>query len=96
MIDTLNIETSTKDRKQAIGYAQDLVRLSPKRPSAHASVGWVYFRSWMVSKTQYDANKAITGYRKYLQLAPKKDNFRKQAERIIKEIQQGQTRQKKN
>ena len=50
----------------------------------------------MVSKTQYDANKAITGYRKYLQLAPKKDNFRKQAERIIKEIQQGQTRQKKN
>jgi len=96
LVKVLDPGLSAQQKQQALRHARDLVRLQPRRASAHASLASVYYRTWLVGKGQSDGNSAIAAYRKYLQLAPAKDSFRKQAQQIIKMIQQERAKQKTN
>lgn len=78
---------STEEKKQAVSYANDLIRIDAKRPSAYSALGGVYYRSWLISKSRDDAEKSIAAYRRYLQLAPANDTFRPQAQSIIAMMQ---------
>ncbi len=88
MIDMLNL-AKPQERATAFACAQRLVRLAPQRASSHASLGWVYFRSWLLNKNPADADKAVSAYQKYLQLAPPDDEFRSRAQKIIGMIHKG-------
>lgn len=76
-----------EDKVLALRLCQQMIQLDPKRPSAHAALGWTYFRSWLTGKKPDDAEKSIAAYRKYLQLAPANDTFRPQAQSIIAMMQ---------
>ena len=76
-----------EDKVLAIRLCRQMIKLDPKRPSAHAALGWTYFRSWLTGKKPDDAEKSIAAYRKYLQLAPADDVFRPQAQNIIAMMQ---------
>jgi hypothetical protein len=76
------------EQQKAIGYAQDLVRMQPKRPSAYEALGsacWLAFRG---TDNRAIADKSIAAYRKYLQLIPANDKSRPQVESLIKVIQE--------
>ncbi len=83
MLKLLTPGLSTEDKKLAVGYAQDLIRMWPNSTSAHSGLGGVYYRSWLVSKSKSDADNAIQAYEKYLQIAPPNHEFRKQAQSLI-------------
>ena len=88
----LRTSTSLEERKKALAYAKDLVRLEPKRPSAYSTLGGVYFTSWLKTKNPDDGDKAVAAYRKYLDLAPRNAEWRPQAERLIHRIELNSTR----
>lgn len=87
LVKILDPGLSPQEKQQALLYARDLVRLKPERASAHASLASVYFRSWLLSKNQQDKAQALASYKRYLQLAPKSDSFRSQAQRIIAQLE---------
>lgn len=82
LADMLNLRDA-EERNEAVGVARQLVILAPTRPSAQASSGWIYFRSWLATRQEEDKSKAIQSYNRYLQLAAKNDSFRPQAQRLI-------------
>lgn len=77
-----------KDRQQAIDYANDLVRMQPKRPSAYSALGGAYWLAFRGTDHRDVADKAIAAYRKYLELIPANDKSRPEAESMIKLIQE--------
>jgi tetratricopeptide (TPR) repeat protein len=83
------------ERKQAIAHARQMIQRDPKKAKPHSVLGGIYFRSWMTSMSQADANQAIAAYRQYLKLAPPADTFRKSAEANIRMIQTIQSRRAK-
>lgn len=82
IINMLNM-AQPSERALAFTCAYRLARINPKRASSYSSLGWVHFRSWMLTKNPQDADKAIAAYTKYLQLAPANDPFRPRAQQII-------------
>ena len=82
-------QMTPEDKKEALKLAQGAVNSQPKVLNNYATLGGVYYVSWMKSHSQSDSQKAIAAYRKYLELAPKDDNFRPRAESIIKQLQTG-------
>lgn len=88
----INMLDLSKPQEKATAFvcARRLVQINPQRPSSHSSLGWVYCRSWMLTKSPQDADKAIAAYTKYLQLAPKNDPFRPRAQQIIAMIRKRQ------
>ena len=82
ILDTLDI-TAPQERGIALSSAKSLVRLSPKRASSYAALGWIYFRVWRQTKSEQDKKQAVANYQTYLKLAPTNDTFRPQAMKII-------------
>jgi len=80
---------SPSDRREALGYCQDLLRLGPRRPSSYAILGFTHFRIWLVGKQRSEGDACVAAYRKYLELAGPRDSFRGRAERIIRTVNQG-------
>lgn len=86
LINMFNVRNALQ-KPQAIRVARQLVKLSPTRRSAQSSLGWVYFRIWLDTHNPKDSATSIAAYRRYLQLAPTNDPFRKRAQDLIKEMQ---------
>ena len=87
LVKILNPGRYLSERQEALRYSRDLIRIAPKRLSAHTALGFTYFKIWLVTKNKDDGDKSIAAYRKYLELAPSNHNFRKQAILTIKMIQ---------
>lgn len=79
--------TNSEERKYASSSVRTLVQLDSKRASSYAAAGWIHLRIWNVAHSQQEAQQATHVYQKYLQLAPKNDPFRPQAQRIIAMMQ---------
>lgn len=80
-------------KRKALHYAQTLVQLKPNLPYPYSAVGSVYQRMWEKTHDKSYADKAITGYQKYLEIAPASYTWRPMAERIIKVIQMEEAEQ---
>lgn len=92
LVYTTRLETTEK--RQALAYAQELLRLDPKRPKGYADLGTIYYASWMASNNKLDADKAVSAYKRYIRLVPPDDDSRQLAERIIKRIQETQAKKR--
>lgn len=79
---------SAVEQKQALSYAQELVRLYPLRATSHSALARVYVDRWNRDHNSADADKSITEYRKYVDLAPPRDPSRKRIEYLIQIIEQ--------
>lgn len=79
--------TSPREKQQALKYAQDLIRLAPKRANYQALLGGIHFKAWLAHKNDVDAQAGIKAYQEFLLLAPENDSFRPQAQRTIKLLQ---------
>lgn len=82
-------------RKQALDIAQELVRQYPKKASAHSALALVYLDRWNVSHDVADADKAIAGYRKYLQLELRDKRSRQGVQSLIKAIEREKAEREK-
>ena len=82
IINTLNIARAD-DHQLALTCAKRLVKLAPHKANSHATLGWVYFRAWSISKNQQEARLSLNAYNRYLQLAKPQEPFRPQAQRIV-------------
>jgi hypothetical protein len=74
-------------RQQALTNIREFVKSKPRKPSYQALLGGIYYRQWRKNQSPSDATKAIDAYKKYLQLAPMNDEWRPQAQRLIKRLQ---------
>ncbi|RYZ92627.1 MAG: hypothetical protein EOP06_03705 [Proteobacteria bacterium] len=83
LIDTFNPGESKAEKKQALIYAHDLIRLNPKRASGYSALGGVYYRDWLLNKNRTDAGNAIAAYQRYLKIAPPNEPFRRQVTLLI-------------
>lgn len=55
----------------------------PSRGSLYALIGFAYVAKCHYSHAPSDAQAVVANYKKYLELAPPKDEFRKRAQKII-------------
>lgn len=85
----LNTSENLQERKEAIGYAQRLVRLQPQRPDAYVQLGSVYYSIWLFSKTKRDAANALQAFKGYSKVAPASDQFQAKVKSLVIEIQNG-------
>lgn len=92
----LDTSPLAEERERALGYAKDVIRLQPKRPSSYSLLGGVYFSSWLKTKNRSDAEKAIAAYQQYLQLASPNAEWRPQAKRLIQILQRGESSRQKS
>ena len=83
----LKPEMNQADKKLALQNLQEMTRLQPNRPSLFSLRGKVYYRLWLVSRSQSDRNNSISSYKRYLQIAHKHDPFRFQAQRLVTQLQ---------
>lgn len=85
----LDPSKSRAEKQEALTHCQTMLKLAPNRSSAHTSLGFTYFRSWLTSKSRDDGKRSIAAYEKYLKIAPRNDPFRPQAQRLIAMIRSG-------
>ena len=86
----MSYSSSLEDKYENLRYARQLVKAKPKDSNAQSELAGSYLDLWMVTKRRSHANTAIAQYKKWLQMAPKNDPFRPNAEHWIKAIPKGQ------
>lgn len=79
----LRPESNTSDKELAFQNLREMARLQPNRPSLYSITGSVYFRLWLAGRDEVDRQRASAAYNRYLQLTPRSDLFRAQAQRLI-------------
>lgn len=89
LIEILRPGLSASEKQEALSYAADLIHQQPERPSVYTTLGGIYYRSWLVSKSSQDKNSAIAAYNRYLGLATSNDEFRLQAQRLVQQMGSG-------
>ncbi len=93
LVELLDPGLHSEEKQSALMHARFLAQALPEKPTVHSLLGSVYWRIWLKSKSPADADKAIAGYRKFLQTAPPNHPFRRGAESQIKFIRHMQERQ---
>lgn len=71
----------------ALKISEHLKQLQPKKAAIYALTGKAYILLWYRHKNPADAQEVVKNYQKYLQLAPPNSDFRKPAQRIVKDFQ---------
>ena len=79
--------SQASERARGIACAQDLVRKFPARAAFYSLLGFVYHASWIYTHSKSDALKAVSAYRRYLDLAPADATFRTGAQDMIDKMQ---------
>ena len=85
----LDPNKSAAERQQAISLANELVKENPTNAGAYTALADVYFSLWFDGGDKKAGKQAVAAYRKYLEVAPKDDYFRPQAQKIIDAIEKG-------
>lgn len=78
---------SPEIKQRALARTQEMLRADPRRAAYYASLGGVYYSSWINGHDVTDAQKAIAAYQQYLRLAPPTDSWRGRAQTLIGMIQ---------
>lgn len=81
---------SLEDKIENLRYAEKLVKAKPRDANARGELAGSYLDLWMVTKRRSHATMAVAQYKKWLQLAPKNDAFRRNAKHWIEAIPRGQ------
>ncbi len=92
LIKVLTCSVVASDKEEAVKYAQDLVRARPENADYHATLAGAYLSIWFRSKDSTLANKAMTEYRQYLQLAPADADYRRTVNRLLMTLQRMTTK----
>lgn len=74
---------SASDRKQALGYAQTLIRLDAKKPEYIAALAATYAGIAAITDDEKAKTQAIAGYERYLRVTSVDEPFRADAKRLI-------------
>ena len=72
---------------EALAICDYLKQLYPAKSSLYTLSGEVYVLRWHQERNPVFAQSVVDNYKKYLQLAPPDDEFRKRAQNIIKEFE---------
>lgn len=88
LIGTRTKRVDDKVKARAVFLARELISADPANADYYSGLAGVYVTCWATKRDQGDAAKAVAAYQDYLRLAPPDDEFRSQAQAIIKDIQQ--------
>lgn len=75
-----------KEKAASIARVKRLLAQYPNKPGLYSLLGGIYYEHWTEKKNLEDAKNAVVYYKKYLQLAPANDPWRKQAGILINDI----------
>lgn len=75
------------EQKQAVLYAQQLVRANPKRASAHSALGDAHRERWVKTGDAQAARDALQAYRRSLALRPNGDSKREDLKFLIEMLE---------
>ena len=88
LVDDLTVSRSLSDAKQAVSFAEQLMKQDPSNPTCHELLADACFWLWYKTKQQADADESLDEYRKYLQFAPPNASYRRIAQLQITHLQQ--------
>lgn len=75
-------------KKRALQYTQEMIRARPHLSRYRTLSASVYVTCWSQTNDPNDARAAIASYQDYLRIAPRDEEFRPQAENLIKMLQE--------
>ena len=86
LTELLGASSNPIERTKALKYAGELIREYPERYSVYSRLAGVYYSRWTYSHARSDADNAIAGYKKYLEVAPSNDEYRSIAKMWIDKL----------
>jgi hypothetical protein len=82
----LGYTAKVEDRQRGLKIAQRLLQLDPNNARYIAGVAGSNMDIWSLNNNRGNLKAAITGYERYLKIAPKTDPFRNNASRLLKHL----------
>lgn len=83
----LNYSQLPADRQRARAYAENYLRRFPKKPGPYSLLASIHYRDAFLNHSSIDADKAITAYRRYLELEPSNSGTRGEVDYLIQNLQ---------
>lgn len=82
----LTSSTDVKDLQLASDMSENLAKIQPNYPHAHAISAWCHYVLWLHTKRDQDLLTARKACTNFLKTAPAKDPYRKEAVPFLKEL----------